>query len=186
MISCTVLIACIVTAIIVITFGYGSICVNNTVDSKIESAGMWSAQKKNDNKDAAAAVSETNLSKNLSVESIKLEFLTDMLNSETSRNFTLMIHSERCPWCKKMMTTFETLVNEGKEVLGEKVYTLEVSPELRTATGKIQTIMKNVKGLPTIFTISKTNSTTTAKVFSGFVQPDMYEKRISSANNIEL
>ena len=193
MTSCTVLIACLITVIIIIILGYGSMYANDNTSSWNLWGGyatsLWKSKTEEDgNSHKISSKKEVRLSK-ISMNAETHTSLTQLLmDMKDDYKITLMVHSERCPWCKKMLKTYEQLVADdaNKNIIGNSVHTLEVGPELKTAGKLVQTILRNVKGLPTIFTISKVNGDLFANVFSGYSTPEAYAAKLKSASKISL
>ena len=180
--SANIIIAALVSALVVVIFGMTTLCAK---DAHQKGGAVWQ-QPRSDNKSTPPPPPEPKLDLG-PLKTVTLADLEEEINTlKTAQFFTLVFYSPRCPWCVKMVDTLKEL-NEKADVVGEKILLLEANQELSKAEGQMKELLQFVKGLPTVFKVSRTTSEEIkAAFFSGYGTPDQFAERMSSAPSINL
>jgi hypothetical protein len=179
--SANIVIAALVSTLIVVIFGMTTLCAK---DVHSRGNAVWQPKKQQQPSRPTPQAPELDMGDLTKVSLDEAE--TAIRELKQNESLTLVFYAPRCPWCVKMVQTMNALLDQS-EIIGNGIYMLEAGPDLQNAGGSVKDMLNFVKGLPTVFRLTKNNEEELkAAFFSGFSPPDKYREKIEEAPSINI
>jgi thioredoxin-related protein len=93
---------------------------------------------------------------------------------------SVIIKSDRCPWCKKFVAVLDSLKEQNNTILG-KVIIRENGPSIKAAVGPVvEAGLKSFRGLPHTVVVDRTSTGYTVFSFAGYVPEEKLPETLAS------
>lgn len=94
---------------------------------------------------------------------------------------SVVIKSDRCPWCKKFVAVLESLREQKNTILG-KVLIRENGPSIKAAVGPVIEVgLKAFRGLPHTVVVDRTSAGYTVFSFAGYVPEEKLPETLAAS-----